>query len=139
MRIRFYHRRRGGNGPLKVARGAYPNPLYDAFLQAGAQARQVVSDDLNGRKCDGVARLDATKSTSRRCSAVVAFLKPTMSRKNLVLRTGAEARRILIEGSRAAGIVYVHKGVSRTSRATGEGILTGGISQSAVPFWSFGV
>lgn len=39
---------RGGSGPLGVHPGDFDNPLYDAFLEAGAQAGQGRSDDLNG-------------------------------------------------------------------------------------------
>ena len=39
-----------GVSALEVTRGATENALYDAFLQAGEQAGQGTSDDLNGFK-----------------------------------------------------------------------------------------
>ena len=52
------------------------NPLFDALLLAGEQSGQGVSDDLNGYKPEGIARLDGTVKDGRRCSAAVAHLKP---------------------------------------------------------------
>ena len=52
---------RGDKGPLGVTKGHYDNPLYDAFIEAGVQAGQGRSNDLNGFRPEGVARLDATK------------------------------------------------------------------------------
>ncbi len=51
---------RGDSGPLGVTRGSFDNPLFDAFLAAGGEAGQGQSDDLNGYRPEGVARLDAT-------------------------------------------------------------------------------
>ncbi len=91
---------RGDNGPLGVTKGYYDNPLYDAFLDAGEQAGQGRSQDLNGFQPEGVARLDATKRYGRRCSAAVAHLRPALSRPNLTLLTRAMVHSITFEGNR---------------------------------------
>ncbi len=39
---------RGGDGPLGVTKGALENQLFDAFLDAGEEAGQGRSEDLNG-------------------------------------------------------------------------------------------
>ncbi|MGI9310400.1 MAG: GMC family oxidoreductase N-terminal domain-containing protein, partial [bacterium] len=56
---------RGGAGPLGVTRGALDNPLFDALMEAGAQSGQGNSDDLNGYKPEGIARLDRTVQNGR--------------------------------------------------------------------------
>lgn len=117
---------RGGDGPLSVMRGNFENPLYDALLEAGGQSGQGQTDDLNGYKPEGLARLDSTKKNGRRCSAAVAHLKPALSRSNLTLQTGAMVQRIIIEGNRAVGIEYECKGERHTVRAEKELILSGG-------------
>ena len=121
---------RGGEGPLGVTRGSFENPLFDAFLAAGAEAGQGSSDDLNGYKPEGVARLDATKRNGRRCSAAVAHLKPALGRQNLTLLTRAMVRRIVIDGNRATGIEFEHRGERRTVEAEREVILCGGAINS---------
>jgi choline dehydrogenase len=95
---------RGGSGPLGVTRGHLQSPLFDTFLQAGKQSGQGVSKDLNGYQPEGLARLDATISNGRRCSAAVAHLKPALSRPNLSLVTRALVQRVLLESGKAVGV-----------------------------------
>ena len=120
---------RGGDGPLGVSRGRYDNPLYDAFVEAGAQAGQGRSDDLNGYNPEGVARLDATRRDGRRCSAAVAHLRPALARGNVELRTGAMVQRVVIEGGRAVAVAYRHRGRDHRAEA-GEVLLSGGAINS---------
>ena len=121
---------RGGDGPLGVTRTHLDNPLYDVFLDAGEQAGQGRSEDLNGYKPEGVARFDCTKKNGRRCSAAVAHLRPALKRRNLTLETDAMARRILMEGNRAVGIEYQRYGEVVEARAGREVILAGGAINS---------
>ena len=104
---------RGGSGPLGVSRAKLENPLFDAFLEAGESSGQGVSDDLNGFKPEGLARLDSTTRNGRRCSAAVAHLKPALSRPNLELVTDTLVERILLEGKRATGVRLRHRGETR--------------------------
>ncbi|MEM8687726.1 MAG: GMC family oxidoreductase N-terminal domain-containing protein, partial [Pseudomonadota bacterium] len=39
---------RGDNGPVGVIRGDYPNPIFEAYIESGAQAGFPVSEDFNG-------------------------------------------------------------------------------------------
>ena len=121
---------RGGNGPLGVTKGAYDNPLYDAFLDAGEQADQGRSDDLNGYQPEGVARFDATRWNGKRCSAAVAHLRPALSRENLKLITRAMVQKIKISGNRASGITFQTGGKTHTTNAAKEVILCSGAINS---------
>ncbi|HUS53456.1 MAG TPA: GMC family oxidoreductase N-terminal domain-containing protein [Thermohalobaculum sp.] len=121
---------RGGDGPLGVTKGNFDNPLFDAFIEAGDQAGQGRSEDLNGYRPEGVARFDATKKNGRRCSAAVAHLKPALGRPNLTLLTRAMVQRVVIEGDRATGIVFNHRGERQTVRSAKEVILCGGAINS---------
>ena len=69
---------RGGNGPLGVTKGKLNNPLFDAMFEAGQQSGQGTSEDLNGYKPEGVARLDSTTKNGKRCSAATAHLRPAI-------------------------------------------------------------
>lgn len=120
---------RGGVGPLGVTKGGGANPLYDVFVEAGAQAGQGRSDDLNGYRPEGVALFDATKRDGRRCSAAVAHLAPALARPNLTLKTGVLMRRIIMDGLRAAGVEYAEAGQIKRADA-GEVILCGGAINS---------
>tara|TARA_A100001037_G_scaffold306112_1_gene349309 strand:- start:4307 stop:5932 length:1626 start_codon:yes stop_codon:yes gene_type:complete len=117
---------RGDSGPQHVSRGNHENPLFDAFLEAGEQAGQGRSNDLNGFQPEGVARYDATKKNGRRCSAADAHLKPALVRENLQIRTGAEVRALVIEAKRVVGASFTRGGSQVTARARAEVILCGG-------------
>ncbi|MFT5113104.1 MAG: choline dehydrogenase [Parasphingorhabdus sp.] len=121
---------RGNRGPLGVSRGSFDNPLYDAFVDAGEQAGQGRSDDLNGFQPEGVARLDATKRDGRRCSAAVAHLHPALGRSNLALLTHASVRRVVVNNKRATGVEFDHGGRRKIIEAEKEVILSGGAINS---------
>ena len=96
---------RGGTGRLQVTKGNMQNPLYEAFLEAGETSGQGTSDDLNGHKPEGLARLDRTASPDgRRCSSADAHLMPALGRDNLELTTGATVSRLLLDGKRVLGV-----------------------------------
>ncbi len=118
---------RGGEGPLRVARGKTENPLYDAFLEAGAQAGQGSSDDLNGFKPEGLARMDRTVTPNgRRCSAAVAYLKPSLGRSNFTFKSDAMVNRLQVQGNRVTGLEYERRGQVHRVEVEKEIILSGG-------------
>ena len=120
---------RGGEGPLGVSPGSFENPLFDAFLEAGEQAGQGRSEDLNGFNPEGVARLDATRANGRRCSAAVAHLRPALRRGNVTLMTRTMVNRVRIADGRASGVV-IDRGRGEEVVEAGEVILSGGAINS---------
>ncbi len=94
---------RGANGPLHVTRGPRANPLFDAFIKAGAQAGYPVTADYNGQQQEGFGPMEATIYKGQRWSAANAYLKPAMKAGN-VTTIRAFARRVVIEGGRAVGV-----------------------------------
>jgi choline dehydrogenase len=121
---------RGSNGPLYVSTASQPNPLFQAFIEAGQQAGYPFTPDMNGRQQEGFGKMDMTIYKGRRWSAAMAYLKPAMKRPNLTVHTRALAGRILFEGRRAAGIEYAHEGKIKRVRAEREVILAGGAINS---------
>ncbi|MCE2517164.1 MAG: GMC family oxidoreductase N-terminal domain-containing protein, partial [Alphaproteobacteria bacterium] len=121
---------RGDSGPLGVSQSRHDSPLMDAFINAGQQAGQGYSDDLNGYAPEGVARLDATRKNGRRCSAAVAHLHPARARPNLTLETGAMVGKLEFSGNRVTGVHYTIGGASRLAHAEAEVILCGGAINS---------
>jgi len=94
---------RGSSGPLHVRRGDRKNPLYHAFVEAGAQAGFEITQDYNGEKQEGFGPMEQTIHRGKRWSAANAYLKPALKRPNLKL-VKALARRIIIEGGVATGV-----------------------------------
>jgi len=120
----------GASGPLGVTQSQLQNPLYDAMMEAGAQSGQGTSEDLNGYKPEGVARLDSTTRFGRRCSAAVAHLRPSLQRPNLSLLTNALTQKIEIANGRAQGVTYRQNGRLRVAHAAKEVIVSCGAIKS---------
>jgi 4-pyridoxate dehydrogenase len=121
---------RGGDGPLTTRWSRYPDPLSAAFGNAGASAGFPATEDYNGGQQEGFGRWQATIRDGKRCSAAVAYLRPALTRPNLVVEVGALATRILFEGRRAIGVEYLKGGERLTARAERELILAGGVINS---------
>jgi choline dehydrogenase len=116
---------RGDSGPLNTRYGTLKNPLYRAFIDAGAAAGYGESADLNGFRQEGFGRLDMTVHKGRRWSAANAYLKPALSRPNLQVRSHAQVKRILLKDRRAIGVDYRLNGTNLVF-ARREVILCGG-------------
>jgi choline dehydrogenase/4-pyridoxate dehydrogenase len=95
---------RGGTGPIVARRSRYADPLVEAWIAAARSLGLPWTDDYNGARRVGVARLQSAIRDGRRCSGADAYLRPALGRPNLVVRTGVRAVRIAIEGGRAIGV-----------------------------------
>lgn len=120
---------RGDTGPLGVSPGDFDNPLFDAFVEAGGQAGQGQTQDPNGQRPEGVARLDATRKNGRRCSAAVAHLRPAIKRGNVQVMTSALVEKLTLQGGKATGVIVRRKG-KVTAISAGDVILSGGAINS---------
>ena len=109
---------RGTEGPMTLTRGASPNPLFDAWFEAGQQAGYPRTTDVNGYQQEGLARFDGTIHRGRRLSAARAYLHPVKKRPNLTVITRATVNRVLFDGLRAVGVEYRHRRQVKTVRAT---------------------
>jgi len=119
----------GSGGPLSVSDLRYHNVLSDVVLDAAAAAGFARNDDFNGATQEGFGFYQVTQRDGARCSAVDAYLAPARQRENLTVLTHALTSRVLVEGSRAVGVEYRHRG--RTERAAaGSVILAGGAINS---------
>jgi len=121
---------RGGNGPLYVTTGEMKNPLYRAFIEAGRQAGYATTGDMNGYRQEGLGPMDRTTYRGRRWSAAMAYLRPARARANLRIEPRCLVTRILFEGTRAAGVEYLHNGQMVRMRARREVIVSGGAINS---------
>src|SRR5690606_25766142 len=97
----------GEGGPLWVSRGPPGNPLYKAFIQAGAQAGYPVTRDFNGYQQEGLGPYHLTIRDGERWSASAAYLRPIIGvRPNLKVISNAHAGRIIIERKTAVGVEF---------------------------------
>lgn len=114
---------RGTDGPLHVTRGPRQNPLFNAFIQAGAQAGWPVTEDYNGASQEGFGPMDATIWQGRRWSAANAYLRPARATGRLTVIRGL-AQRVVFEGNRAVGVEVQRRKHATVVRAAQEVILS---------------
>ena len=121
---------RGGSGPLGTQGNHDTDPLFDAWREAGRLAGWPVTDDANGADLVGFGDSQWTIRNGRRASASAAYLKPILQRRNLTLRTDARATRVMLRGTRATGVEFVHQGAAVHAEAKREVILCSGVFNS---------
>ena len=122
---------RGGGGPLGTQFAKTPDPLFDAWMDAGAAAGFPRNADYNGAQQEGFGRSQYTIRDGRRSSSARAYLRPARRRRNLHVQTGAHVTRVLIEGARAVGVELVRASGDLVSvRASREVILCAGTFNS---------
>lgn len=117
---------RGANGPVHVTRGERKNPLYQAFIDAGANAGYGSTDDYNGYRQEGFGAFEMTVHNGKRWSAASAYLKPALKKPNCDMIRGL-VQRIDVEDGRATG---VRLSDGRLIRARSEVILCAGAINS---------
>ncbi|MGB3794968.1 MAG: GMC family oxidoreductase N-terminal domain-containing protein, partial [Alteraurantiacibacter sp.] len=125
-----YH---GSSGPIRVTTAApveEMSPVGQAWFKAVESAGYPVSEDLNGASQEGIGRPDANFADGVRQSASSTYLKEALERSNLQVITGAHATRIVMDGKRATGIEYMHRGRREVIKTEGEIILSGGAVNS---------
>ena len=116
----------GAKGEWRVESQRLSWELLDAFQSAAAEAGIPPVQDFNRGDNFGCGKFEVNQRRGVRVSASRAFLDPVRSRPNLTVLTGAQARRLLVEGGRAAGIEFDRGGRTESALAEGEVILAAG-------------
>ena len=120
----------GADGPLNVADLRSPNPVAARFVEAAVAAGWPRNDDFNGPAQEGVGFYQVTQKQGERWNAARAYLHPAMARPNLRVFTGAQARRVLLDGGRATGVEALLDGQAQTLHARREVLLAAGAFHS---------
>ncbi len=117
----------GRSGELKLSWIDNLPPVSRSFLQAAQDAGLPFNSDINDGDQDGVGYLLGTIYKGRRQSTSRAFLRGAEDRENLTIRTDAQVRRVVFEGTRAVGVeVETEPGESKTLRGNREVVLAAG-------------
>ncbi len=122
-----YH---GVGGPLNVAGLRTSNPFQDHFLEAGRHLQLPITDDFNGADQLGLGVYQVTQKNGERWSAARAYIEPNLTRANLKVVTGAQARKVVFDGKRAIAVEFSRDGKIESVRAKQEVILSSGAFQS---------
>ncbi|UXI69394.1 GMC family oxidoreductase [Tahibacter amnicola] len=119
----------GGDGPLCVSDLRHTNPLSQAVIDAATSLGHTPNPDFNGPSQAGFGYYQVTQKDGARCSMAAGYLRSIRGRRNLTVLTRATTERVLLSGTRATGVKFLHRGVSRTAEG-GEVILAGGAINS---------
>ena len=120
---------RGVGGPLTTIKNIYPDPLKEAWLEAGLAAGYPVTEDYNTDN-EGFCVMQSTIRNGKRCSAAVAYLRPAIKRPNLTIFDKSMVLKVVVQNGRATGIEYFRNGRTETLHANCEVILSGGVINS---------
>jgi len=118
----------GVDGPMRVEDPRYRSPLSRAFVAAARAYGVPGNDDFNGVRQDGVGYYQLTARRGRRWTAADGYLAAARERENLTVLTDAYVTRVRIDGARAAGVTYRHRGRDVEAHAVREVILCAGVA-----------
>ncbi|MFF7709638.1 GMC family oxidoreductase N-terminal domain-containing protein [Pseudomonas sp. NPDC007930] len=118
-----YH---GSDGPLAVSPLQWRHPVCEAFIEGASHSGVPRNHDYNGERQAGVGYFQRTIGKRWRSSTARAYLRPARQRANLVVRTQAQACRVLLDRGQATGVEYLCKGQRHSVLARREVILSSG-------------
>lgn len=121
----------GKSGPLHVTDQHSPHAISRAFIRAMESLQIPENRDFNGETQFGAGLYQVTQFAhgprkGRRCSAAAAYLHPVLSRPNLTILTHARAERIILDGTRAKGLIVKQKNRRLSLMARREVIVAAG-------------
>ncbi|MFE4171516.1 GMC family oxidoreductase [Streptomyces sp. NPDC056909] len=122
-----YH---GSDGPLHVEDRLYTHELSSAWLDSALAWGLDYNDDFAGPSPLGAGPYQVTCHNGRRCSTADAYLHPVLTRPNLTVRSDTLVTRIVLTGSRAAGVSYLADGAEETVYADAEVVVCAGAVNS---------
>ncbi|MBD2471511.1 GMC family oxidoreductase [Nostoc sp. FACHB-145] len=120
----------GVDGELSVTDLISPAVVSKRFVDVCVSMGYNYNPDFNGVQQQGVGFYQLTVKDGKRHSAAAAFLLPIFHRPNLTVTTGTLVTRLLIEGTRAVGVEYLHEGTLHQVRVNQEVILSAGAFDS---------
>jgi len=115
---------RGYSGPIRLSYGP-ERPTAKALIESAVAAGLPENKGFNGGSQVGAGFYELTIADGKR-SGAFKYLEMAKGRSNLTIIANCLVRRILVEGSRACGVVIVNKGRERTLSSDREILLTAG-------------
>jgi len=110
-------------GPMGVSFIPKPNKLCESFNAAMQDLGFPYCNDFNTAHPHGYGYRQGTIWNGKRVSTAGTYLRPAMKRANLTVLTNTSTRRILFEGSRAAGVEIQDQGGNVSTLGSGNEII----------------
>lgn len=115
----------GTGGPLGVSDQRYTHPLTKSWLKACQDVGLRYNPDFNSGRQEGCGLYQLTTRNGFRSSAV-SYLRQAKGRSRLVVKTGVQVLRVIVERGRAMGVEYLQNGKTSIVRADREIIVCSG-------------
>ncbi|MES2093024.1 MAG: GMC family oxidoreductase N-terminal domain-containing protein [Actinomycetota bacterium] len=115
----------GSGGAISIEHQRSPRSHTATFLKAVTQAGYRVVEP-NSALPDGFSQTMVSQKRGKRFSSADGYLVSAKARRNLTVRTSAQATRVLFDGFRAVGVEYLLGGVTTRATARREVVLCGG-------------
>ncbi|MFN7087594.1 MAG: GMC family oxidoreductase [Burkholderiales bacterium] len=96
----------GAGGEWRVETPRVEWEILEAFRAAAAEIGIPRIDDFNRGDNEGVSRFEVNQKNGVRWSAAKAFLRPALRRRNFTVLTGAQVKRLRLEGRRVLGVEF---------------------------------
>lgn len=116
----------GSGGEWKVTTQRLNWEILEAFQEAASEFGYEPVDDFNAGTNEGSGFFEVNQNKGVRWNTTKAFLRPAMKRGNLRVMTHANIERIVLDGKRASGVEFTHKGERITAKAKREVLLCAG-------------
>jgi choline dehydrogenase-like flavoprotein len=126
----FAHGQRGTEGPMHIDQVRERFPIASAMIEAAGQAGYPYNPDYNGSEQEGFGYYQVAQKDGSRWSTYDGYLKPALSRDNLLIMTNAMVVKLAFEGKRCVGVTYRRAGQLTTVNAKQSVILAAGAVQS---------
>lgn len=123
-------RYRGRTGAIRVTEAKSNSRFADLFIRAANAAGIASNPDYSGETQEGIAFAQQTVYRGMRRSTATDYLAPARGRRNLTIRSGAEATSLLMEGKRCVGVRFVVDGKTHEVRAAREVIVACGTANT---------
>jgi choline dehydrogenase len=116
----------GAGHEWRVERQRLSWEILDAFRDAALEAGIAKVDDFNCGDNAGSSKFEVNQRSGVRVSSSKAFLRPAMSRPNLRVITGAQVKKLRLDGRRVLGVEYFQGDEEAYAAARRETILAAG-------------
>jgi choline dehydrogenase len=100
--------------------------ILDAFRDAALETGIAKVEDFNRGDNSGSSKFEVNQRRGVRVNASKAFLRPAQHRPNLSVVTGAQVKKLRLEGRRALGVEYLQGGEQVFAAARRETLLAAG-------------
>ena len=128
-----YH---GVDGPIHVSFNDWYSPFEYDFCQAAyatTGGAKSIKDAWSGDHMGFFSSLGVVNRSSdpgKRSYAATGYLRPNLHRPNLKIITGSHVSRVLLAGSTATGVEFLHNGQRFVANCSQEVVLSAGVIQT---------